>query len=286
MTALENVELPLILDGTLSSSAIKKRSKKLLDHMGLGDRYNHLPSQLSGGEQQRVTIARAIANNPSVLLLDEPTGDLDTKNSNIVMDVLLRLNRLEGITCVFVTHDVGLKYFAHRVIHMLDGKISRVENISSSKRKQIERELKNSLNVGKAEVTIEKTEVRQPSKFYSYHRWLKENTSETNYRKIISQSSMHSLHSIPSNGNNNNNNNNNDSKDKENDQLLVEEHSNNDSNSLKNSKSPDLGRKKEDDSSNSGNVNGDETGTDNVINDRNDNDKENQSPIPIQVTNE
>merc|ERR1712113_1118330 len=167
MTALENVELPMILHGTLSSSKIRERAKKLLEHVGLGDRCNHLPSQLSGGEQQRVTISRAIANKPDVLLLDEPTGDLDTKNSNIIMDLLIKLNREQNITCIFVTHDVSLKYFAHRVIHMLDGKISKIEIISKKRRQNMERELReNMLNgngVNKEESENKKvSEVREP----------------------------------------------------------------------------------------------------------------------------
>ncbi|ETO01528.1 ABC transporter family protein, partial [Reticulomyxa filosa] len=146
MTALENVELPMILDGRLSHREINARARSLLEHFGLGKRLTHLPSQMSGGEQQRVTIARAIANRPALMLLDEPTGDLDSKNSHIVLDILVDLNRKERITCVFVTHDVALKYFAHRVIHMLDGKIARIEQIPAEKREQAERDLKKSLH--------------------------------------------------------------------------------------------------------------------------------------------
>merc|ERR1719410_2055193 len=156
----------MILHGTLSSSEIKQRAISLLTHVGLGKRAGHLPSQLSGGEQQRVTISRAIANDPDVLLLDEPTGDLDTKNSHIIMDLLLKLNREKNITCVFVTHDVGLKYFAHRVIHMLDGKISKIEIISKKKRENAERELREAMvngNVPKAADSDKKIiEVREP----------------------------------------------------------------------------------------------------------------------------
>jgi putative ABC transport system ATP-binding protein len=106
---------------------------------------DHFPNQLSGGEQQRVTIARALANNPKVLLLDEPTGDLDTKNTDIVLDLLVELNRKEGITLVMVTHDVALKNFAHRVIRMLDGKIQRIEEVSPDLRISAIDNLKSSL---------------------------------------------------------------------------------------------------------------------------------------------
>lgn len=89
---------------------------------------------LSGGEQQRVTIARAIANNPSILLLDEPTGDLDTRSTDIVMKILVDLNLKKKITMIMVTHDVGLKTFANRVVRMADGKISKIEEIPKESR--------------------------------------------------------------------------------------------------------------------------------------------------------
>jgi len=84
---------------------------------------------LSGGEQQRVTIARSIANNPSILLLDEPTGDLDTRSTDIVMKILLDLNLHKKITMIMVTHDVGLKGFANKVVRMADGKINKIQEI-------------------------------------------------------------------------------------------------------------------------------------------------------------
>jgi len=107
----------------------------------MGPRLNHIPAQLSGGEQQRVTIARAIANHPEILLLDEPTGDLDSINTCIVLQQLLQLNSEENITLVMVTHDVGLKNFANRVIWMRDGKIQNVEKISQKRRLQRREEL-------------------------------------------------------------------------------------------------------------------------------------------------
>ena len=89
----------------------------------MGHRLGHYPNQLSGGEQQRVTIARALANKPKILLLDEPTGDLDSRNSKIVIDILTKLNEMENITLIMVTHDANLKFFSHRVLKVLDGKI-------------------------------------------------------------------------------------------------------------------------------------------------------------------
>ncbi|KNC51788.1 uncharacterized protein AMSG_12106 [Thecamonas trahens ATCC 50062] len=119
--------LPMILKGVLSPSERKARAELVLRQVGMGHRLNHYPSMLSGGEQQRVTIARAIGNQPDLLLLDEPTGDLDIVNSNAVVRLLLDLNIDDGITLIMVTHDVNLKAFADRVIWMRDGKISRVE---------------------------------------------------------------------------------------------------------------------------------------------------------------
>lgn len=98
---------------------------------------DHFPNQLSGGEQQRVTIARSIANKPKILLLDEPTGDLDTRSTDIVMKILVDLNVREKITMIMVTHDVGLKTFAHRVVKMADGKVNKILTIPPASRQDI-----------------------------------------------------------------------------------------------------------------------------------------------------
>jgi putative ABC transport system ATP-binding protein len=121
----ENVELPMILNGELSATQRRERAIDLLTRVGIGKRVNHLPSQLSGGEQQRTTIARALANSPEILLLDEPTGDLDTKNSHLILQLLLDLNRKQGITLIMVTHDQGLKHYAHRCGQGLPGSFLR-----------------------------------------------------------------------------------------------------------------------------------------------------------------
>lgn len=134
MTALENVEMPMILAGKLTREQRRERAVALLERVGMGERLHHVPSQLSGGEQQRVTIARAIANNPSLLLLDEPTGDLDSRNTATVMNLLTELNQKQRITLVMVTHDVAMRGFADRVVWMRDGKIVRVETISQQTR--------------------------------------------------------------------------------------------------------------------------------------------------------
>jgi putative ABC transport system ATP-binding protein len=129
MTAIENVMLPMILHGGRTSKEMRARASKLLEKVGLGDRMDHQPSQLSGGEQQRVTICRAVVNHPRILLLDEPTGDLDSVNSDIIMDLLLQLNQEDKITLIMVTHDRELSAFSDRTIHMVDGKISHIEPI-------------------------------------------------------------------------------------------------------------------------------------------------------------
>jgi len=140
LTALENVEMPMILLGELSASERRERAISLLTKVGMKDRLDHFPSQLSGGEQQRVTIARAIANSPDILLLDEPTGDLDTVNTSIIMKLLTDLNKNENITLVMVTHDVGLKMYSDRIIWMRDGKIQRIETVPlKSKEEQFQK---------------------------------------------------------------------------------------------------------------------------------------------------
>ena len=114
------------LQGKLSREEIRNRALKLLESVDLKGRMDHFPNQLSGGEQQRVTIARSIANKPKILLLDEPTGDLDTRSTDIVMKILVDLNVNEKITMIMVTHDAALKAFAHRVVKMADGKVLKI----------------------------------------------------------------------------------------------------------------------------------------------------------------
>jgi len=134
MSAFENVELPMIVLGKRNSSEIKKRTKELLSLVGLKDRMNHLPSELSGGEQQRVTIARALANDPEILLLDEPTGDLDTRNTIEVMDLLYEINRAKLTTCIMVSHNPDIECYADRIFYLSDGKfVKQVVNIQQSK---------------------------------------------------------------------------------------------------------------------------------------------------------
>jgi len=146
LNVIENVEIPMKIKGELSSDEIHKRAVELLEKVGLGNRLNHFPNQLSGGEQQRVTIARALSNKPKILLLDEPTGDLDTKNTDIVMNILLDLNIREKITMIMVTHDVGLKTYANRVVRVVDGKINSTYDIENSLREDCLNKLKERIN--------------------------------------------------------------------------------------------------------------------------------------------
>ena len=116
LTALRNVELPLLLTD-FSAKERAKRASIALDIVGLGDRAKHYPRELSGGQEQRVAIARAIVSDPSLLLCDEPTGDLDRENADEILKLLQLLNREHGKTIVMVTHDAQAAEFAHRILH-------------------------------------------------------------------------------------------------------------------------------------------------------------------------
>lgn len=123
LTAYENVEMPLLLNG-LSSTERRQRVMDLLEAVGMRQRANHRPDQLSGGEQQRVAVARALATHPLLILADEPTANLDTENGKQVMEIMQRLNRETGTTFVFATHDPRLFGYAQRTIVLRDGQIA------------------------------------------------------------------------------------------------------------------------------------------------------------------
>jgi putative ABC transport system ATP-binding protein len=120
-SALDNVELPLLYRGGLKSVERHKRAIEVLTAVGLNDRADHHPNQLSGGQQQRVAIARALINQPSILLADEPTGNLDTKTSIEVMGIFQRLNRERGITVVLITHEADIAEYGTRIVSFRDG---------------------------------------------------------------------------------------------------------------------------------------------------------------------
>jgi putative ABC transport system ATP-binding protein len=123
-TALENVELPLLYNGKTIRSALRhQRAKAALASVGLSDRGHHAPNQLSGGQQQRVAIARALINEPSILLADEPTGNLDTRTSIEVMEIFQRLNDERGITILLITHEHDIAQYAKRTLAFRDGKV-------------------------------------------------------------------------------------------------------------------------------------------------------------------
>jgi putative ABC transport system ATP-binding protein len=125
-SALENVELPLIYRG-MPAAERHEQARIALEAVGLTGWEQHTPSELSGGQQQRVAIARAIVTEPSVLLADEPTGNLDTARSLEIMELLTRFNRERGITIVMVTHEADMAAYAHRVVHFLDGLVDGEE---------------------------------------------------------------------------------------------------------------------------------------------------------------
>ncbi len=132
MTALENVMVPLHFSGKLSRRGKRKRGMDLLRLVGLDERSHHTPSELSGGEQQRVAIARAFANDPAICVLDEPTGDLDSKTGILILNLLRDLNR-KGATFIAVSHDAAVSEFASKVFHMRDGKLSHEGKVGGLK---------------------------------------------------------------------------------------------------------------------------------------------------------
>jgi putative ABC transport system ATP-binding protein len=129
-TALENVELPLLYDARPHPPAERhRRAQALLDAVGIGQRAHHMPNQLSGGQQQRVAIARALVNEPEILLADEPTGNLDSRTSIEIMEVLQRLNREQNITIVLITHEPDIAEYGTRVIAFRDGRVFKDEAV-------------------------------------------------------------------------------------------------------------------------------------------------------------
>ena len=123
LTALENVMLPLILDKQLRAKA-RERAEVLLERVGLSQRRDHLPEELSGGENQRLAIARSLVFTPPILLADEPTGNLDSKTGEAILELIRRINQEEGCTVVMVTHNPGAAEYGDRVIHLSDGLIA------------------------------------------------------------------------------------------------------------------------------------------------------------------
>jgi len=135
-SAIANVELPLVYS---RSGQRRKRSLEALERVGLGHRANHKPTELSGGEQQRVAIARALVANPSIILADEPTGNLDSVSTNEIISIFCRLNQ-EGITIIMVTHEMEIAHQAKRIIRLLDGRIITDERVKRDANAICERE--------------------------------------------------------------------------------------------------------------------------------------------------
>jgi len=125
-TALENVTLPMLFAGVTPDDA-EERGMELLNLVGLGHRYHHRPSELSGGQQQRVAIARSLANNPSIVLADEPTGNLDLKTGQEIINLLRELNTERGVTIISATHDHKMLDVSDRIFHISDGKLAQIE---------------------------------------------------------------------------------------------------------------------------------------------------------------
>lgn len=142
ISSLANVELPLRYAGVTSGR--RELAREALESVGLGDRVTHRPTELSGGQQQRVAVARAIINNPSIIMADEPTGNLDSKVGQEIMDLLLSLNRERGTTLIIVTHDPKIAAQTSRVIRLIDGHLEGKSNGSRPKNMSLAQEGTNS----------------------------------------------------------------------------------------------------------------------------------------------
>jgi putative ABC transport system ATP-binding protein len=141
-TALDNVELPLLYGGnSMKTTERHRRAKEMLEAVGLAQRSDHHPNQLSGGQQQRVAIARALINNPSILLADEPTGNLDTRTSIEVMGLFQRLNIERGITVLLITHEVDIAEYGTRIVSFRDGQV--IADRAVARRRDASEELTN-----------------------------------------------------------------------------------------------------------------------------------------------
>ena len=132
MTALENVTLPMIFAGMTTDEA-RDKGCDLLSRVGLGDRLSHKPFELSGGQQQRVAVARAMANDPSLLLADEPTGNLDIKTGTEIIELMKQMNEEDGVTIISATHDHKMLSASDRIVWIADGKVDRIEARSDIK---------------------------------------------------------------------------------------------------------------------------------------------------------
>lgn len=143
-TALENIMIPAFIAGKSKSEA-EKRAKELLDFMGLADRTSHKPNELSGGEKQRIAVARALVNNPAVILADEPSGSLDSKNKIELYNLFFRLRNEMGQTFVIVTHDEQLAELTDRTIHMKDGLLTGEEDKTGSNTEEAVQEPKETI---------------------------------------------------------------------------------------------------------------------------------------------
>ena len=154
-SALENVELPTVYAG-ITPEERERRAREALERVGLTDRSKHFPSQLSGGQQQRVAIARALVNHPAILLADEPTGNLDSRTSVEIMEILQRLNEEQGLTVVLVTHESDIAQYAQRALEFRDGKLRRDTAVA---RRQVAREVLPTLPALEDEETEEQTDM-------------------------------------------------------------------------------------------------------------------------------
>ncbi len=137
LTALENVTLPLIFR-KVPAAERNKKAMQMLEAVGLLERANHKPAQMSGGQQQRVSIARAFINSPQVVFADEPTGNLDTKTTYEMMDLITALAQKNKQTLVIVTHDLEIAEYANRIIHISDGKIEKIQHNTNKKKATVE----------------------------------------------------------------------------------------------------------------------------------------------------